>query len=162
MNTFVFSSKEELLSQAEKDEACKKGLEWAKEKDSLENVIKEIPLLYRIWCLEKGYSQFIDDCPWEELDGFNWTYLLSSQPQLSKFCSYWEKLNEFNWICLLSKQPKFSEFCFYWEQLNEWHWVYLLSSQPKFSEFCSCWEKIDGIYWTYLLFKQPQLEKFRK
>ena len=87
MNTFVFSSKEELLNQAKKDEACEEGLEWANEKDSLESILKEIPLGYRFWCLERGYVQFLDDCSLEQLNGFNWSYILSSQPQFSEFCS---------------------------------------------------------------------------
>ena len=161
MNTFVFSSKEELLSQAEKDEACQKGLDWAKEKDSLESILKEIPLDYRIWCLEKGYSQFLNDCPWEQLKGFIWTYLLSKQPQFSKYCSYWDKLDGEDWSNLLSKQPQLSSFCSFWEKLDRWDWLRLLSSQPQFSKFCS-WNKLNILDWINLFFKKYQFAKFRK
>ena len=87
MNTFVFSSKEELLEQAKKDGACKGGLLWAKEQTSLEMILKEIPFSYRAWCLIKGYYQFEEGCPWEQLDGCDWRYLLMNQPQFSSFCS---------------------------------------------------------------------------
>ena len=184
MSTFVFSSEEELLNQAKRDHACQVGLNWVKEQESLETIIKEIPLEYRIWCLEKGYSQFIDDCPWEQLRGFNWAYILSKQPQLSKFYSCWEQLNGYYWSIILSKQPQFSEHCDWekirgwdwvrllskqpqmseycdWEKLDRWDWVRLLSKQPQFSEYCD-WEKLDGENWIKLLSKQPQFAKFRK
>ena len=109
MNTFVFSLKEELLEQAKKDEACKGGLFWASEQESLESILEEITLGYRLWCLEKGYSQFIDDCPWGKLDGWDWVKLLSKQPQLSKFC-HWKKLDDYDWVTLLSFQPQFETF----------------------------------------------------
>ena len=159
MNTFVFSSKEELLSQAKKDRACLKGLDWANEQESLESILKEIPLEYRIWCLIKGYSQFIDDCPWEQLNRWDWVYLLSKQPQFSEYCSCWEKLDGEDWETLLSKQPQLSEFCSYWEKLNGEDWSNLLSSQPKFSDRCP-WEKLDGEDWSNLLSKQPQFSEY--
>ena len=93
MNTFVFSSKEELIFQAERDRACEEGLKWAKKQNSLETILKEIPLEYRVWCLEKRYSQFEKDCDWEQLDGWDWSNLLSKQPQFSDRCD-WEKLND--------------------------------------------------------------------
>ena len=159
MNTFVFSSKEELLAKVKKDGACKEGLDWAKKQDSLETILKEIPLDYRLWCLGKGYSQFSDRCPWEQLDGFTLSYLLYKQPQFSDRCS-WEKLNGFHWTDLLSKQPQFSYRC-PWERLNGIAWAYLLSEQPQFSDRCS-WEKLNGIAWAYLLSEQPQLKKFMR
>ena len=161
MNTFVFSSKEELLNQAKKDEACEEGLEWANEQESLEFILKEIPMDYRIWCLEKGYSQFLNDCPWEQLKGFIWTYLLSKQPQFSKYCSYWDKLDGEDWSNLLSKQPQLSSFCSFWEKLDRWDWLRLLSSQPQFSKFCS-WNKLNILDWINLFFKKYQFAKFRK
>jgi len=109
MSTFVFSSEEELLNQAKRDHACQVGLNWVKEQESLETIIKEIPLEYRIWCLEKGYSQFIDYCPWEELDGWDWRYLLIEQPQFSEFC-FWNKLDDEDWADLCSKQPQLEKF----------------------------------------------------
>jgi len=159
MSTFVFSSKEELLEQAEKDRACEEGLLWANDKDSLESILKEIPIKYRIWCLKQGYYQFLDDCVWEELDGWYWSNLLSSQPQFSEFC-IWGKLSGFNWSILLSEQPQLSKFCSYWENLDGWDWSNLLYYQPQFSEYCD-WKKLIVLDWTYLLSKQPQFEIFR-
>jgi len=154
MNTFVFSSKEELLEQAKKDGACKGGLLWANEQESLESILEEIPIDYRIWCLKRGYSQFIDDCSWGQLDGEDWRCLLIKQPQFYSFCSYWEKLDGLNWSLLLQKQPQFSSFCF-WDKLDGNDWRCLVIEQPQFSELCN-WEKLDGYNWRCLLIEQPQ------
>jgi len=156
---FVFSSKEELLEQAKKDEACVYGLLWAKEKDSLETILKEIPLDYRLWCLRKGYFQFLNDCPWEKLDEYDWSILLSKQPQLLNLCSL-ENLDGWHWAYILSKHPKYSNMCS-WEKLDGGDWRYLLTRQPQFFEFCK-WEKLNNNDWKYLLIHQPQFETFKK
>ena len=87
MTTFIFSSKEEFINQAKVDRASQVELKWAKEQTSLEMILKEIPFSYRAWCLIKGYYQFEEGCPWEQLDGCDWRYLLINQPQFSSFCS---------------------------------------------------------------------------
>jgi len=73
-----------------------------------------------LWCLEKGYSQFIDDCPWEELDGQDWMILLSKKPQFSSLC-IWDKLIKEDWVDLLFVQPQFYIFCPSWDMLDAYY-----------------------------------------
>jgi hypothetical protein len=64
----IFNSKEELLTQAKKDGACSRGLEWAIQKESLKELIDTIPRKYRFWCIFRGYEQFTEHCSWKDLE----------------------------------------------------------------------------------------------
>jgi len=136
MTTFIFSTKRELIKQARKDEACGEGLAWAKKMPSLKKILKEIPFEYRLWCLEQGYMQFKENCEWEKLEGNDWSFLLSMQPQfLSFFCfPYQEKLDGKHWVSLLLLQPHFCSFCD-WKKFKANDWAYLLTFKPEFSKF---------------------------
>lgn len=153
--TYRFSSLEELLYQATLDRACEDGLEWA-ESQSFETIFKDISFNDRYWCLCRGYIQFAEDCPWEELDGWDWYLLLSKQPQLSEYCD-WNKLNKYNWVSLISasEKPQFLVRCPL-EIIDGQGWAMILAKQPQLAEYCS-WEKLSENQWRYLLLRQPQL-----
>ena len=104
-----FNTIDELREQAIKDEACGEGLEWLDKQTSLKEVIKIIPLEYRLFCLGKEYEQFIKDCDWSKLKGCDWLYLLRRQPQFSIHCD-WSKLSDSNWKYLLKFRPKFKKY----------------------------------------------------
>jgi hypothetical protein len=153
---YTFTSKEELLEQALKDNPCSEGYNWAC-KRTFKTIIKRIPLNYRFWCLCKGYVQFEEDCPWHRFKGDDWTILILNQPHLAERC-HWEKLSREDWVNLLVEQPQLSENC-PWDKLNHYDWTYLLVEQPQLSENCP-WDKLSGFCWTNLLSKQPQFAKF--
>ncbi len=104
----IFNTISELLEQAKKDNACSDGLNWAL-RQTFGTVFKDIPLIYRIWCLTKGYEQFEEDCPWVKINGNIWTWLLQYQPKYEKYCS-WDKIKSENWYLLLAHQPQFKSF----------------------------------------------------
>jgi hypothetical protein len=155
----IFKTKKELLTQAEKDGACEAGLQWARGEKSLTDILGNIPLRYRLWCIRSAYEQFAEFCDWGLLDGDDWARLLTVQPQLAEYC-YWGMLNSDDWRCLLIKQPQFAEFCD-WSKLTGWGWVYLLEKQPQFADLCD-WGKLNNYDWLYLLTWRPELEKYRE
>ena len=155
----TFNTKEELIAQAEKDKACEDGLQWAREQESLEDILENILLNRRLWCIWKGYEQFAELCDWRRLEGWQWVYLLTKQPQFSELCD-WSKLDGYDLRRLVAVQPQLAEFCD-WSKLSGDNWTILLELQPHFAEFCD-WSKLDGEMWAYLLEKQPQFIKYKR
>ena len=71
---------------------------------------------------------------WDEntMDGWQWSKLLSEQPQFSNRCD-WRKLTGRDWSSLLSCQPQFADFCD-WYKLNYPAWQQLLEHQVQFTD----------------------------
>ena len=93
------------------------------------------------------------ECDWSELDGCDWSWLLSTQPKFADKCD-WKKLNGWDWCGLLCKHPQFADKCD-WKKLDGEDWSVLLCNQPKFADKCD-WKKLDGGDWSWLLSRQPQ------
>jgi hypothetical protein len=129
----IFNTIEELLTQAEKDDACEEGLEWAEKQSSLEDIIHKIPHNYRYWCLMKGYEQFSESCDWSLLSGDDWSWLLRKQSRYADKCN-WNLLSGRDWSWLLRKQPQFHDKCD-WSLLNASTWSWLLLEQPQLKSF---------------------------
>ncbi len=53
---YTFSSKEELLKQAKKDQACSPGLIWANGESSLEDILRDSFILSFLVCQNRVYS----------------------------------------------------------------------------------------------------------
>lgn len=86
--SITFSTSRELLNRACADGACGPGLVWLEEQierkgASLEDVLKTIPLQYRIWCISERYDQFKELCRWHELTEQNWEWLLKYRPSMA-------------------------------------------------------------------------------
>jgi hypothetical protein len=105
-----FTTLEELNAEWEINGACEEGIEFNQSCKSLEEILEDCPLDFRLWRLVNGYEQFADHCPWDELSGWDWVYLLRDRPEFSEFCP-WKKLSGMDWIDLLRFQPHFAEFC---------------------------------------------------
>jgi len=54
---------------------------------------------------------------WDRLGGFNIARILSSQPQLARYCDL-SKLKALAWIRLLRKQPQFATQCDKWDEMS--------------------------------------------
>ena len=105
----IFTTKEELILQAQKDGACEEGIKFATSCKSLYEIFETIDKYMRLWCLRKGYEQFADHCDFEKLDGDAWSRLLRYQPQFADHCD-WLKLDSLDWSTLLSRQPQFASY----------------------------------------------------
>jgi hypothetical protein len=129
----IFSTKEELIAQAEKDGACPDGLLWAIQQDSLEDILKNIALGCRLWCINQGYDQFSELCDIVKFEGFHWRYLLSKPPQFTELYDL-RKLDGEAWCYLLAEQPQLAEYCD-WTKLSDHDWYYLLELQPELEKY---------------------------
>ena len=92
---------------------------------------------------------------WQNFDPWEWSNLLSAQPQFA------EKAKEYShgWVGLLSIKPELANECEYWEKFGSWNWCDLLSAQPQFADKCTKykgWEKFGSANWSDLLKAQPQ------
>jgi len=94
---------------------------------------KKCSLEYRIQFIVEGCLQFIEDCPWDELDGFYWAHILTSMPNLSKHCN-WQKLKGFDVVTILSRHPQLHIHCDL-SNLGQLEWEILLSERPEFAKF---------------------------
>ena len=77
---------------------------------------------------------------WKKFDSFDWSDLLSAQPQFADKCAeykVWEKLNSWDWYNLLPSQPQFTEKA----KEFEGGWVGLLQIKPELANECECWEE---------------------
>jgi len=129
----IFKNKEELLKEWETNGASKAGIEFNKSCKDLQEILEMCPLEIRLWRMIRGYVQFAEHCPWDEMNGDNWMYLLSEQPQYAEKCD-WSKLKGENWAILLSWQPQFADKCD-WKKLKSNHWAILLYFQPQFKKY---------------------------
>ena len=154
-----FETIEELTQQCSKVGACPEGLEWLEEQDSLEQVLEDIELDWRLWALRRSYIQFAKHCDWDDLSSYDWACLLRAQPRFAEHCD-WNKLAGWSWSRLLRNQPRFAEYCA-WNTLDGWAWSSLLRHQPRFAEHCA-WDKLNGEAWDYLLGVQPRFAEHRK
>ena len=112
----IFTTKEELILQAKKDDACKAGIIFAASCKDLQEIIDTIDDEMILWCIRHGYYQFADHCDWGKLDGFDWSLLLRDQPQFADHCD-WLKLSGEDWSLLLSDKPKLADHCD-WSKLD--------------------------------------------
>ena len=155
----IFTTKEELIEQANKDGACDKGIKFAKSCKDLQEIFETIDKNMSCWCIIMGYDQFSDYCDWGKLSGLDWRWLLSEQPQYADHCD-WSKLSGDDWSWLLRRHPQFADHCD-WLKLDLLDWSWLLISQPQFADICDL-SKFNGDDWSTLLSLQPQLASFRK
>jgi len=56
--------------------------------------------------IDVDFKEIISTC---NLNGCNWSYLLSEYPKFYKSCN-WKSLDEDDWDLLLEKQPQFSKY----------------------------------------------------
>ena len=104
-----------------------------------------------------AHPEHANKCDWKQmrkdLNGHNWTLLLSNQPQFAEHCR-WTTLDGDNWTALLAAQPQFAEHC-RWTKLDGGDWARLLAAQPQFADKCD-WEAMEYDDWARLLAAQPQ------
>lgn len=116
------------------DEAKKYVLGW-------EAILKRNPKFVRESANSKLAGEFAKWGYWngEDLCGY-----LSSWPQsqLVGLCdkvNVWKNFDSYNWSELLSAQPQFADRCDKvngWEEFYSWNWSELLSVQPQFANRC--------------------------
>ena len=122
-------------------------------------------------------EKFADRCPWDKLNGENWTQILSFQPQFIDRCDWscltpsqqaklltaqpqfadkcdFSKFDGSNWAALLSERPEFAEQCPF-DILNGNDWEGLLCNQPEFADQCD-WSKVMAHNWSMLLHIYPE------
>ena len=97
-------------------------------------------------------ERFADRCPWEKLNGENWTQILSFQPQFIDRCD-WSCLTPSQQAKLLTAQPQFADKCDF-SKFDGRNWAALLSERPEFAEQCP-FEIFDGNDWETLLSNHP-------
>lgn len=57
-------------------------------------------------------------------------------PGLASECDKWEKFNSWDWSRLLSEQPQFADKYDKWEEFSVSNWKALLLAQPQFVNNC--------------------------
>ena len=97
-------------------------------------------------------ERFADRCPWDKLNGENWTQILSFQPQFIDRCD-WSKLTPSQQASLLTAQPQFADKCDF-SKFDGKNWAALLSARPEFAAQCP-FEILDGNDWETLLGNHP-------
>jgi len=125
----TFNTLEELHKEWEVNGACKKGIKFNYSCKTLQEVFEKCPLNFRLWRLRHGYTQFAKHCNWDEIDGYEWSVLLSYQSQYAKYCD-WNKLDNYHWNTLLSNHPRLIKYCNA-EMLEKLNWEHLLQRYPK-------------------------------
>ena len=130
-----FRSKDELIKEARKLNACEVALEWAEKQPDLETILRDCCREWRIWCLKKGFVQFINYS--YNLKNSDWIWLLVYYPQYEyeKYCD-WSRFDGADWCFLLSHRPEFAKHCD-WNLLDDMlDWYFLLREQPQFVKYC--------------------------
>lgn len=79
MNTYIFSSTEELVAQTIADHGCVESLVWGSDKP-LAYILENMPPEYRYWGLLRGYSQFEEHCDWAAIPEDKFFYLIKKNP----------------------------------------------------------------------------------
>ncbi len=80
-----FKTKDELLEVLKELGACEEGMDFVNSQSTLDDILKNCNLDYRLWGLGEGLTQFAEHCDWSKLDGVDWSELLIVQPQLKKY-----------------------------------------------------------------------------
>ena len=91
-------------------------------------------------------------CDWSKLDGRDWSWLLSKQPQFADKCDCWDEFESDDALFLLLNQPQFIDEC----NLYGDEWSTLLSKHPQLAAKCDCWDEFESEDWRFLLSNQPQ------
>lgn len=128
----VFSTLEELHAEWEINGACKEGKEFNHSCNSLQEIFEKCPLNFRVWRISKGYTQFAEHCPWNQLKSCDWVYLLLKRPEFTQYCD-WKKLEVNNWNVLLYYAPEFVKYCKK-NLLAKLDWEYILSRKDEVEE----------------------------
>lgn len=117
--------------------------------DSIEDLLIEQP----------HFAEYCKD--WDRLSPlFHYSYLLSYQPQLIKYCTCVEQLKLEDWSKILSTDPNILNAFTQWDSLTVNQWVRILRREPQLSEYCQAWDKFTPLDWAKLIVRQPQfLEK---
>ena len=103
---------------------------------------------------------------WRQMNGTEWSKLLSRQAQYANRCTEndgWQKMSANDWVALLTHHPQMSLqnlSSSFWEELTSDQWITLVSAQPLFvrrQEFRQKRREFNGMQWCRLLASQPQL-----
>ena len=124
-----FTTKEELIKQAMKDNACGEIINFIDSCESLQEIINIVDKNTTFWFLVKKYEQFALNIHWDKFSGAEITFIIRALPQFASFCNF-DKLDGMDWARLLSKQPKFTYRCD-WDKLNTSDLKFLLYYQPQ-------------------------------
>lgn len=146
-----FETKEKFIKQIVEDNIYKEVLIWADRQPNLNTILKKCPLNYRISLIGRGYTQFEEDCDFDEIDQYNLFYILDSRPELVEKCDF-DKLDGEKQAILLSMHPEFESKCNF-EKFDGTAWEILFSDNEQLEKYCKyCdWDKLSGRNWTSLL-----------
>ena len=132
-------------------------MRWAKQQKNLLDVIYNIPIEYRLWCLAHGFRQFEKACPWYIIKGCEWAYLLVGAPYYADKCD-WLKLSPFNWATLLSQRPELACHCGNLFHIKK-NYAYMIAIAAPHLTWYLDTSDFTGYQWSTLLLNYPELEE---
>ena len=171
-----FETKEKFIKQIVEDNIYKEVLIWADRQPNLNTILKKCPLNYRISLIGRGYTQFEEDCDFDEIDQYNLFYILDSRPELVEKCDF-DKLDGEKQAILLSiiglkanvilknsmerrnfifdneQLEKYYKYC-EWDKLSgrSGHHCFIATNAAK---YC-IWDKLSDGDWALLLSSRPE------
>ena len=133
MTNHTFANTDELIAKATADLACAEGRAWCDGK-SLEVILEKLPHEYRLWCLRRGYVQFMTHLQRKYMLGDCWSRLIALQPQMSPYAE-WYKFDAADYYWALSHQPQIINDCPRRSRQVKAVWAEVLKQYPAFSQY---------------------------